>query len=125
MPRKPAKPSKKFQSNHPIYTPYTALTLDEDHLIHTYGDAASNLFGFPENDMLGKSIDKILPLLSAKLEGMLADTSSPIRLSEVHMHAKHADGKTIPVSVGMRQDYKQGSCRHLVLIRNLQERPKT
>lgn len=107
-----------------IYTPYTALTLDEGCHIHTYGDAASNLFGFPENHMLGEPVSKILPALSAKLEELLNQTSSPIRLSEVHMQAKHADGKTFPVAVGLRQDYQQGHCRHLVLVRNLQARPK-
>ncbi len=124
MPRKPVNPSRKLHSQQPIYTPYTALTLDESCLINTYGEAASNLFGFHENDMLGKPIGRILPALSAKLEDMIEKTASPIRLQEVHMQATHADGKTFPVSVAIRQDYQQGCCRHLVLVRNLQERPK-
>ena len=125
MPRKAAKPVKKFQtSQQRNYTPYTALTLDKDCLIHTYGDAASNLFGYPEATMLGESIEKILPALGATLEDKLTATSTPIQLKEVRMQAKHADGKTFPVAVGLRQDYQQGYCRHLVLVRNLQERPK-
>lgn len=125
MPTKSDKPSKKLQSSQPIYTPYTALTLDEDQLINTYGDAARNLFGFSDNDMLGKPIDSILPALSAKFKEMVEKPSSPIRLQEIRMLAKHADGKTFPVSVGMRQDFNQGCCRHLVLVRNLVERPKS
>jgi len=125
MARNTARNANKPQSEQArAYTPYTALTLDKDCLIHTYGDAASNLFGFPENFMLGKPIGKILPALSLKLEEQLNQTSSPIKLSEVRMQAKHADGKTFPVVVGLRQDYQQGCCRHLVLIRNLQARPK-
>lgn len=126
MPRKPGKPAKKFQKvQQNVYTPYTALTLNEDCLIDTYGDAASNLFGYPEDTMLGKPLDKILPALSGKLEGMLANTAEPIELKEVRMQARHADGNIFPVSVGLRQDYQQGYCRHLVLVRNLQERPKS
>lgn len=125
MARKTGKPVKKYQTEQQRpYTPYTALTLNEDCLINTYGDAASNLFGYPAETMLGKPVGKILPALSDKLEGMLDQTSSPIELKEVRMQAQHADGKTFPVSVGLRQDYQQGYCRHLVLVRNLQERPK-
>jgi hypothetical protein len=39
------------------------------------------------------------------------------------MEAVHADGNTFPVMVGMRQDFQQGTCRHVVLIRNLESRP--
>ncbi len=124
MPIKTGKPVKRYQSKQSSYTPYTALTLDEDCLIHTYGDAASNLFGYPEDSMLGEPIDKILPALGSKLEERLTQTSSPIQLREVRMQAQHADGKKFPVSVGLRQDYQQGYCRHVVLIRNLQARPK-
>lgn len=125
MPKKAEKSVKKYQSAQKVtYTPYTALTLDEDCNIHTYGDAASSLFGYPEEKMLGEKVDKILPTLSTKLEEQIAQNASPIQLLEIRMQAQHADGKKFPVSVGMRQDYQQGYCRHLVLVRNLQERPK-
>lgn len=43
------------------YIPYTALTLDADYRICTYGDAAYCLFGHPEAAMLGKPVSAIIP----------------------------------------------------------------
>lgn len=108
------------------YTPYTALTLDAEYCVCTYGDAASNLFGHHETTILGKSISQILPDLVSRLEmGSAKRPPSPIQLNEVRMDAMHADGKAFPVMVGLRQDYLHGTCRHLVLIRNLVARSVT
>lgn len=38
------------------------------------------------------------------------------------MEAKRADGHSIPVMVALRRDCLHGTCRHLVLVRNLQNR---
>lgn len=107
------------------YTPYTALTLDVDYCICTYGDAASNLFGYTEVSVVGKPVSQILPALADKLEKDSGKRSPPIQLNEIRMEANHADGNSFPVMVGLRQDYLHGTCRHLVLIRNLVERSKT
>jgi nitrogen fixation/metabolism regulation signal transduction histidine kinase len=105
------------------YIPYTALTLDTNYCVCTYGDAASGLFGYPETLMLGKHISKILPDLGAKVEEKDSTrTSAPLRFNEVRMEAKHANGNVFPVMVGLRQDYQQGTCRHLVLVRNLENK---
>lgn len=116
------KKAQKFAPKR-SYTPYTALTLDEDYRVCTYGDAATMLFGFSEVSMLGKHVSDILPDFS---HGKHADSgkqsSPPPQFKNVRMQARHADGNTFPVMVGLRQDYLHGTCRHLVLIRNLEER---
>lgn len=104
------------------HVPYTALTLDANYCVCTYGEAASGLFGHPEVSILGKHVSNILPALSPKQEKASAQPSEQIKFSEVRMEARHADGNTFPVMVGMRQDCLHGTCRHLVLIRNLEER---
>jgi hypothetical protein len=107
------------------YTPYTALTLDADYCVCTYGDAAYCLFGYPEVTMLGKHVSRILPaLLPDQKKGATTQEAGHIQFSEVRMQAQHADGNTFSVMVGLRQDCLHGTCRHLVLIRNLEERPQ-
>lgn len=115
-----ADPGKKARRTH---TPYTALTLDKDYCVCTYGDAASNLFGFPEVSILGKPVRHILPDLDSNLEAGSSKGSGRMQFSEVRMEACHADGNTFPVMVGMRQDYLHGTCRHLLLVRNLEDKP--
>lgn len=94
------------------YIPYTALTLDADYRICTYGDAAYCLFGHPEAAMLGKPVSAIIQGLKKISDGF----------NEVRMEAKRADGHSIPVMVALRRDCLHGTCRHLVLVRNLQNR---
>ncbi len=115
------KKTRKFAAKR-SYIPYTALTLDEDYRVCTYGDMASCLFGFPEVSMLGKHVSSILPALATDLGPRASRQSPPLNLKEVRMEARHADGNTFPVMVGLRQDYLHGTCRHLVLVRNLVER---
>lgn len=115
-----SRPEKSARAS---YIPYTALTLDEDFCVCTYGDAASCLFGYPEVSMLGKPVSQILPGLEPGQNPASSHHSSRILFNEVRMEAVHADGNTFPVMVGMRQDYQQGTCRHVVLIRNLESRP--
>lgn len=105
------------------YIPYTALTLDANYCVCTYGEAASGLFGHSEVSILGKHVSNILPELTPKQDKAQAQPPQ-IKFSEVRMEARHADGNTFPVMVGMRQDYLHGTCRHLLLIRNLEERPQ-
>ena len=100
-----------------IQTDYAAMTLDHKYRVCTYGDAASSLFGFSEISMLGKPIGIILPDLAAKLETEVQASYRPV--SELKMDALHANGKTFPVVVGMRQHNPHATCRHLVLVRNL------
>lgn len=94
------------------YIPYTAMTLDADYRVCTYGDTAFSLFGYPEVSMLGKPVSRILPALEKQCG----------QFSEVPMDAVHADGNTISVMVAIRQDCLHGTCRHLVLIRNLEDK---
>lgn len=115
------KKARKFTPKH-IYIPYTALTLDEDYHVCTYGDAASTLFGFPEISMLGKHVSQLLPDFSLGRANAPDRQSAPPQFKNVRMEARHADGNTFQVMVGLRQDYLHGTCRHLVLIRNLEER---
>lgn len=101
--------------NRRAHIPYTAMTLDSDYRVCTYGDAAYGLFGYPEIAMLGKPVSRILPAL-LNHEG---------QFYEMPMEAQHADGNTIPVMVALRKDCLHGTCRHLVLVRNLIARQKT
>lgn len=94
------------------YIPYTAMTLDANDCVCTYGDTAFSLFGYPEVSMLGKPISQILPALGRQSG----------QFSEIPMQAMHADGNTIPVMVALRRNCLHGTCRHLVLIRNLEDR---
>jgi hypothetical protein len=94
------------------YIPYTAMTLDADYRVCTYGDTAFSLFGYPEVSMLGRPVSEILPALAKPGGGF----------NEIRMEAVHADGNCIPVMVALRQDCLHGTCRHLVLIRNLEDR---
>lgn len=100
------------KKNRRAYIPYTAMTLDADYRVCTYGDTAFSLFGYPEVSMLGKPVSRILPALE-KHAG---------QFSETPMQAVLADGNTIPVMVALRQDCLHGTCRHLLLIRNLEAR---
>ncbi len=94
------------------YIPYTAMTLDANYCVCTYGDTAFSLFGYPEISMLGKPVSRILPALDKKSG----------QFNEIPMHALHADGNIISVMVALRQNCLHGTCRHLVLIRNLEDR---
>lgn len=115
--------SRKFAPKR-NYIPYTALTLDEEYCVCTYGNMACSLFGFPEAAMLGKHVGKLLPALAAGLEKGAGRDASPLCMKNVRMEALHADGSTFSVMVGLRQDHLHGSCRHLVLVRNLEARPQ-
>jgi hypothetical protein len=95
-----------------IHIPYTAMTLDADYRVCTYGDTAFSLFGHSEVSMLGKPISKILP----------AFDNHAGEFNEIRMEAVHADGNCISVMVALRQDCLHGTCRHLVLIRNLEDK---
>lgn len=88
------------------------MTLDADYCVCTYGDTAFNLFGYPEITMLGKPVSRILPALENQTG----------QLSEMPMLAVHADGNRIPVMVALRHNCLHGTCRHLLLIRNLEAR---
>jgi hypothetical protein len=94
------------------YIPYTAMTLDADYRVCTYGDTAFSLFGYPEISMLGKPVSRILPALEKRAG----------QFSEIPMEAVLANGNTISVMVAVRQDCLHGTCRHLVLVRNLEDR---
>ena len=101
--------------NRRAHVPYTAMTLDADYRVCTYGDAAFALFGYPEVSMLGKPVSRILPALH-KHAG---------QINEVRMEARHADGGGIPVMVALRKNCLHGTCCHLLLIRNLGIRQQT
>lgn len=107
------------------YIPYTALTLDANYCVSTFGEAAANLFGHPETEILGKPVSEILPQMSNQRNQALSQDASPNQFSEVRMEAKHADGNTFQVMVGMRPDHQHGNRRHLLLIRNLEARPQS
>jgi hypothetical protein len=100
---------KKARRN---FIPYTAMTLDANYCVCTYGDTASSLFGYPEVIMLGKPVSRILP----GLENPAGE------LNETRMDAILANGNSIPVMVALRQNCLHGTCRHLVLIRNLDDK---
>jgi hypothetical protein len=106
------------------YTPYTALTLDADYCVCTYGNAAFSLFGYSEVSMLGEPVSRILPGLTQQQDDGAARQASRFQFSEVRMEARHADGNTFSVMVGMRPEYLHGTCRHLVLVRNLEDKPQ-
>lgn len=99
--------------------PYTALILDGEYNIRVYGDAASTMFGFDQQTIIGQHVEQILPALGSQLKHML-QTSQPIQISEMPMQAKRANGNSFPVMVGMRQDQAYGNDRHVVLVRNLE-----
>lgn len=126
MPKKAGTSVKKLQPQQQrAYIPYTAMTLDANYCVCTYGDAASSLFGYPEVSMLGKPVTHILPALAQKIQPNPAQPPVHIQLSEVRMEARHADGNTFPVMVGLRHDHRHGASRHLILIRNLEQRPQS
>lgn len=95
-----------------IYIPYTAMTLDANYCVCTYGDTAFFLFGHTETSMLGEPVSKILPAFG-KQAG---------EFNEIRMEAIHADGNRIPVMVALRHDCLHGTCCHLVLVRNLEDK---
>lgn len=101
-------------------TPYTALTLDEEYRVRTYGDAASALFGYDESEARGMHIRDILPMLADKLEKGQNQAAQPIQFSGIEMQAKRADGNLFPVIVGMRENHHYGNGHHVILIRNLE-----
>lgn len=115
--KKESSNNRKRTDARTTQTDYAAMTLDHEYRVCTYGDAASSLFGFSEIAVLGKPIGIILPDLAAKLETEVQASYRPV--SELKMEARHANGNTFPVMVGMRQHNPHATCRHLVLVRNL------
>ena len=100
-------------------TPYTALILDADFQVRTYGEAATEMFGFEQAHIVGRHVSQILPALGEHL-GKAQSEGQEIRFTGLHMDAVRDDGKTFPVVVGIREDSQYAGHRHVVLVRNLE-----
>lgn len=114
--RKTAQKARRADSRSGAAT-YTALILDGEFRVRTYGDAAVDLFGFEENAILGEHVTRLLPTLDLRLNKVAADSNDPIVFRDARMDAMRANGDAIQVVVGMRQDSVYGNSRHVILVR--------
>jgi hypothetical protein len=113
--------SKRFNVRPKADIPYAVMLLDKEYRVGSYGHAASTLFGYEETSMMGILVYGILPGLEDKI-----DQSSESRISTPHlvnfrMKANHLSGKTFLVAVALR-GIPVGTCRHLLMVRNLDRR---
>jgi hypothetical protein len=69
--------------------------------------------------MIGKLVCGILPGLEDLFEVHPETRRSAPHLMSVMMEAKHSSGRKFPVAVGLREHEPVGTCRHLLLVRNL------
>jgi PAS domain S-box-containing protein len=89
--------------------PSAILTVDESLRIRMVNDAAETLFGWPKSDLIGQSIEILMPNAALHghrqlAEGYIADArarSGPMLSAARVVEARRRDGRNVPVQVSL------------------------
>ncbi|TCK72771.1 sigma 54-interacting transcriptional regulator [Acidipila rosea] len=110
--------------------PDAVLTADHNGCIFQANPQTVRLFGYSQDELIGRPVDTLLPKRYAQTYTSYVQT----RLSEardgdvqslITIHGLHADGHEIPIDVMVEPIEEDAAQRFLVVIRNISRRRKT
>ncbi len=99
------------------------LTADQDGIILHANPAVEALFGYPEGELTGNSVDCLMPAAArarhgAHLCGMDVETTRRMAQDRV-VHGLHKDGSTVPLEIHISRFATDGGDRFLAVIRDI------
>ena len=99
------------------------LTADQDGIILHANPAVEALFGYPEGELLGKSVDCLMPAAARARHGALVndmDKASARRMAQDRMvYGLHRDGSTLPLEIHISRFATDGRDQFLAVIRDI------
>lgn len=100
------------------------IMIDEKGLIVLINPAAQQMFGHPEEDTIGKSIDLLVPdhiqNERARQAGRMVEIGSKIE-NELQLHAQHSDGHTFPIETSISKLKIEGNIHYTAIVRDITE----
>jgi PAS domain S-box-containing protein len=103
------------------------LILDSDLRVRMFNRSAENIFGYPHEDMLGNSIDRLIPNESRSRHAELvvkfttgSDGTRAMGNWRV-VRALRASGDTFPASISITKSTLQGEATYLVVLRDMSD----
>ena len=103
--------------------PKALLTANQDGIILHANPAVEALFGYPEGELLGKSVDSLMPAAARARHGALVngmDKASARRMAQDRMvYGLHGDGSTLPLEIHISRFATDGRDQFLAVIRDI------
>ena len=106
--------------------PDGVLILGANGNINLVNPAAEAIFGYQENELLGKSVEVLLsekPIPTQITELLTAETLTDMKVvHNIELIAKHKSGKQFPLSLSLNETYfEKGKTVYVVLVRDLKK----
>ncbi len=101
------------------------IAIDEKGLIQEFNPAAEVLFGYGASEILGKSLQKLMPATDAALQEDLAgNAGEPSRAMAFgrQINGVRKDGSLFPVEVTVGSNVNDDSRLHVAIVRDVSER---
>ena len=99
------------------------LTANQDGIILHANPAVEALFGYPEGELLGKSVDSLMPAAARARHGALVngmDKASARRMAQDRMvYGLHRVGSTLPLEIHIPRFATDGRDQFLAVIRDI------
>jgi len=98
------------------------LVIDTEHIITFCNAAARKLFGIPQHDIIGTSIDDILPSLDERFYTILMDVLKTGRgVGNQELNITLPDGKSVPISLGISplRDEESGALWAVMTLKDI------
>ena len=103
------------------------ITINEQGQIFTFNNAATDLFGYKEHEVLGKSIRMLLPdshrtHLDRYLTHYLSGGETKLIGKSKELDGLHRDGSLFKVELRVAENIQQGKRRYIGMVRDITER---
>ena len=103
------------------------ISADPDRRITTWNRGAEQLFGYPADEMVGATLDELVPPERRTEEALLhRRLRAGERLKQVETDRRHRDGHRIPVSISIAPlfDEQGRACGSSLIARDISERKR-
>ena len=103
------------------------ITIDEKGIVLSFNHAAETLFGYPRDEVLGRSFKE---LLSEQVAGLSAEDAGrfeiekflPLSGKRVEMMGRHKNGKPLPIELSITKTEFNHNVRYTSIISDITER---
>ena len=104
------------------------LSIDDDHRIVLFNDAAQRIFGYSRDEVLGKNLNMLIPPQYGDhyaLVRRFLETKDPKVIEKaLSIKALKRDGEEFPIALGLSYHEMEGSITFTAIIRNVSEQKK-
>ncbi len=105
------------------------ITINEKGIIETFNPAAENIFGFTENEILGKSVTIIIPDEHAVkhdtyISNYLKTGEKKVIDKRIENFGKHKNGNLIPLEIGISEVNLKNYRLFTAIVNDISERKK-